>query len=195
VRPANPQVSPSLVAHSRESFPRECAFWARNSVPARRALNTVMQQDRTDRQDLDRAVLRIRLAGVALGATLLLLTPRSDQVAAGAVLLGYTAAILVQRFARDRLSAWSAVLPVIGVGLDVLYATGISLLLPLTAGTWALYAFAIGTAAIGFGAMGAAAATAASILAYDVALALRAEDLRPSDLWPVQLLLAIGLLV
>ena len=61
-----------------------------------------MQQDRTDRQDLDRAVLRIRLAGVALGATLLLLTPRSDQVAAGAVLLGYTAAIVVQRSRRSR---------------------------------------------------------------------------------------------
>jgi len=154
-----------------------------------------MQQDRTDRQDVDRALLRIRLAGVALGATLLLLTARSDQVAAGAVLLGYTAAILVQRFARDRLSAWSVALPVIGVAIDVLYAAGISLLLPLTAGTWALYAFAIGTSAIGFGAMGAAAATAASIFAYDVVIALRAEELRPSDLWPVQLLLAIGLLV
>ena len=103
-----------------------------------------MQQDRTDRQDVDRAVLRIRLAGVALGATLLLLSTRSDQVAAGAVLLGYTAAILVQWFARDRLSAWSVALPVIGVAVDVLYAAGISLLLPLTAGTWALYAFAIG---------------------------------------------------
>lgn len=150
-----------------------------------------MHQDRVDRRDVERAALRIRLAGMALGATLLVLTPRSDQTAAGAALLGYAAAVLIQRFAPDRLSA----LPVLAVAVDVLYAAGLSFLLPLSAGTWALYALAIGTAAIGFGAIGAALATAASILAYDLVIALRIEDLRPSDLWPVQLLLAIGLLV
>src|SRR6266404_4790322 len=50
-------------------------------------------------------------------------------------------------------------------------------------------------AGVGFGALGAAVATGASILAYDLVIALRTEELRPSDLWPVQLLLAIGLLV
>ena len=153
-----------------------------------------MHQDQIDRRDLERAVLRIRLAGVALGATLLLLSTRSDQTAAAAALLGYAAAVVIQRFARTRISAL-AMLPVIAVGVDVLYAAGLSVLLPLTVGTWALYAFAIGTAALGFGAAGAAAATGASIVAYDVVIAVRAEDLRPSDLWPVQLLLAIGLLV
>lgn len=150
-----------------------------------------MHQDRIDRRDLERAVLRIRLAGVALGATLLVLTPRSDATAAGAVLLGYAAMILIQRFTPTRLPT----APALAVGLDVLYALGLSLLVPLTAGTWAIYAFAIGTAALEFGAIGAAAATAASILAYDLVLAVRAEDLHPSDLWPVQLLLGVGVLV
>ena len=150
-----------------------------------------MRQERTDARDLGRAVLRLRLAGIALGATLLILSPRSDQTAAAAALLGYAAAVVIQRFALGRLPALS----VIAVALDVLFAAGLSYLLPLSAGTWALYALAIGTAALAFGAMGAAAATAASIVAYDAVIALRAEELRPSDLWPVQLLLAIGLLV
>src|SRR5437667_2480814 len=150
-----------------------------------------MQQARLDARDLGRSVLRLRLAGIALGATLLILSPRSDQPAAAAALLGYAGAVLIQRFAPARLPA----LPALAVALDVLYAAGLSYLLPLSAGTWALYALAIGTAALAFGAMGAAAATAASIVAYDVVIAARVEELRPSDLWPVQLLLAIGLLV
>src|SRR5438477_2793612 len=150
-----------------------------------------MRQDGIDARDLGRPLLRLRLAGIALGATLLVLSPRSDQTAAAAALLGYAAAVLVQRFAPARMPA----LPTVAVALDVLYAAGLSFLLPLSAGTWALYALAIGSAALGFGALGAAAATAASIVAYDAVIALRAEELRPSDLWPVQLLLAIGLLV
>lgn len=155
-----------------------------------------MQQDQIGRRDLERAVLRIRLAGIALGVTLLVLSPRSDQTAAGAVLLGYTSAVLITRFAPDRAASVRApFLPMLAVGLDVLYAAALSVLLPPTVGTWALYAVAIGTAALGSGAIGAAGATAASIVAYDAVIALRADDLRPSDLWPVQLLLAIGLLV
>ena len=150
-----------------------------------------MDQERADRKALERAVLRIRLAGVALGATLLVLTPGSDQTAAAAALLGYAALVVLQRFSRGRLT----VLPALAVGADILFAAGLSFLLPLSAGTWALYAFGIGTAAIEFGTMGAAVATAASILAYDLVIALRPAELRPSDLWPVQLLLAIGLLV
>jgi signal transduction histidine kinase len=150
-----------------------------------------MHQDRNDGQDRGRAVLRLRLAGVALGATLLVLNPGADPTAAGAALLGYAAAVLITRFAPRRLSA----LPVLAVAVDTLFAAALSFLLPLTAGTWALYAFAIGTAAIEFGTMGAALATGASILAYDLVLGLRTAELRPSDLWPVQLLLAIGLLV
>jgi len=153
-----------------------------------------MYQDLIARRDIERAVLRIRLAGAALGATLLLLGPRSDQTAASATLLGYAAAVLIPRFAPDRLSARLS-LPVLAVAIDVLYAAALSLLLPLSAGTWALYAFAIGTAALGFGALGAAAATASAILAYDLVIALRTDELRLTDLWPVQLLLAIGLLV
>jgi len=146
-----------------------------------------MHQDQIDRRDLERAVLRIRLAGVALGATLLLLSTRSDQTAAAAALLGYAAAVVIQRFARARMSAL-AVLPVIAVGVDVLYAAGLSVLLPLTVGTWALYAFAIGTAALGFGALGAAAATGGAILAYDLVIALRTEDRDPAARRVVRLL-------
>ena len=61
-----------------------------------------MHQDLIDRRDLERAVLRIRLAGVALGATLLLLSPRSDQTAAAAALLGYAAEL---EAARDHVLA------------------------------------------------------------------------------------------
>jgi signal transduction histidine kinase len=151
-----------------------------------------MHQDRFDGDERARAVLRIRLAGIALAATLLVLTPRSDQTAAGAALLGYATVVLLQRFGpRGRLSAG----PRIALAIDILFAAALSYLLPLSAGTWALYAFAIGTAAIGFGATGAAVATAAAILAYDLVIALRASELRPSDLWPVQLILAIGLLI
>ncbi|MDP9246259.1 MAG: HAMP domain-containing histidine kinase [Chloroflexota bacterium] len=150
-----------------------------------------MYQDRSDRRALDRALLRVRLAAVALGATLLILSPRSDQTAAGAVLLAYGAIVLIQRSRAVRVLAMDTV----GVAADILFAAGLSLLMPLSAGTWALYAFAIGTAALGFGAIGAAAATAASIVAYDLVIATRAEELRPADLWPVQILLGIGLLV
>ncbi|MDQ6859453.1 MAG: ATP-binding protein [Chloroflexota bacterium] len=150
-----------------------------------------MYQDRSDRQALDRALLRVRLAAVALGATLLILSPRSDQTAAGAVLLAYGAIVLIQRSRVVHLPAMDAV----GVGADILFAAGLSLLMPLSAGTWALYAFAIGTAALRFGAIGAAAATAAAIVAYDLVIASRAAELRPADLWPVQILLGIGLLV
>ena len=150
-----------------------------------------MEQDRIDARQLRRAALRLRLAAIALGATLLILSPRSDQIAAAAALVGYATAVMIQRFAPARLGA----LPAIAVIVDVLYAAGLSYVLPLSAGTWALYALAIGTAALGYGAMGAAAATAAAIVAYDIVIAARADELRPSDLWPVQLLLAVGLLV
>ena len=150
-----------------------------------------MRQDGIDARDLGRAVLRLRLAAIALGVTLLILSPRSDQTAAAAALLGYAAAVVILRFAPVRMPA----LPALAVAIDVLFAAGLSFLLPLSAGTWALYALAIGCAALAFGAIGAAAATAAAIVAYDVVIVLRADELRPSDLWPVQLLLAIGLLV
>ena len=135
--------------------------------------------------------MRLRLVGIALGATVLVLSPRSDQAAAAAALLGYAGAVVIQRYQPARF----VTLPALAVALDILYAAGLSFLVPLSVGTWALYALAIGAAGLTSGAVGAAAATAASIVAYDVVIAARAEELRPSDLWPVQLLLAIGLLV
>ena len=150
-----------------------------------------MQQDEACRRDVQRAVLRLRAAGIALGLTLLLLSPRSDQTAAGAALLGYLAVVGLTRAARTRVPS----LALLGVGVDVLYAAALSVLLPPTAGSWALYAFAIATAALQHGTIGAAATTAAAIVAYDAGIALRADELRPADLWPVQLLLGVGLLI
>ena len=143
-----------------------------------------------DRRDLGRAVVRVRLLSLALGATLLVLSDRSDHSAASAALLGYAVALLLQRFSP--VARGSSVLQVLGVALDVLYATGLAVLLPPTAGTWVIYAFAIGTAALQFGAVGVAAATAGSIFAYDFGLAARSDPLVATDLWPVQLLLALG---
>ena len=150
-----------------------------------------MHQDGADRLDLSRALLRVRLASIALGVTLLVLAPRSDRTAAAAVLLGYAMVVVTGRFAPGRL----ALSHVVAVGGDILYATALAALLPPTVGSWALYAFAIGAAGLGSGLTGVAVATAAAILAYDLVLAGRGADLLPSDLWPVQALLAIGLLI
>lgn len=151
-----------------------------------------MQQDEAGRRDVQRAVLRLRAAGIALGLTLLLLSPRSDQTAAGAALLGYLAVVGLTWAARTRATGSLALL---AVSADVLYAAALSTLLPPTAGSWALYAFAIATAALQYGALGTAATTAAAIVAYDAGIALRTDELRAADLWPVQLLLGVGLLI
>lgn len=149
-----------------------------------------MERERLEDLELERALLRIRLVGLALGSTLLLLAPRSDQLAAGATILAYAATVLIQRFAP--LARNGRGFRALGVGLDVGYATGLALVLPATELTGALYAFAIATAALRFGVIGAAWATGGSILAYDLGLSVRAATVSPSDLWPVQLLLALG---
>ncbi|MEP6695195.1 MAG: histidine kinase dimerization/phospho-acceptor domain-containing protein, partial [Chloroflexota bacterium] len=135
-------------------------------------------------------MLRVRLVALALGVTLLILSERSDQLAAGTVLLGYAVAVMLQRFSP--VARGNRGLQVLGLAFDILYATGLAVLLPATAATWVLYAFAIGTAALRFGAVGAAAGCGASIFAYDLGLAVRPEALAARDLWPVQLLLALG---
>jgi len=152
-------------------------------------MNGSTWRERDLRTDLEQATLRVRLAATALGATLLLLVPGHDQVAAAALLVGYAMVALVLRAHGARIP-WSGR---IGVGMDVLFATALSLLLPVSA-AWVLYLFAIGIAALRAGVPGLAVATAGSVLSYDLVLALRGGAAPASDLWRIQVLLAFALL-
>lgn len=146
-------------------------------------------RERGRRTDLEQATLRIRLAATALGATILMLVPGHDQVAAGSLLLGYATVALVVR-------AWGARVPAsgwLGVAMDVLFATALSLLLPLSA-AWVLYLFAIGIAALRSGVPGLSATAAGSVVAYDVVLATRGGEALATDLWRIQVLLAFAVL-
>ena len=140
--------------------------------------------------DLEQATLRVRLVGTALGATILLLVPGHDQVAAASLLVGYAAVALVLRAFGGRIprSAW------IGIAVDVLFATALSLLLPLSA-AWVLYLFAIGIAALRGGLPALATATAGCVISYDFVLAARGGAAPASDLWRIQVLLAFAVLV
>lgn len=157
-------------------------------MPAR--YNAVMDRSALARAQTEQAALRLRLAATALATTLLLLAPGADRVAAAAVLLGYAAGALLQRFATPR--GVGPLPAALGVAGDLLFATAVTALVPGSG--WALYAFAIGTAALRYGPVGIAAATAAAVVGYDVVLLGRAGEARASDLWPVQVLLAFGVL-
>ena len=153
------------------------------------SVNRGMWRERDLRGDLEQATLRVRLTATALGATILLLVPGHDQVAAGSALLGYAVVAVGLRAygARIPSSGW------IGVAVDVLFATALSFLLPLSA-AWVLYLFAIGIAALRGGLAGLTAATAASVVSYDLVLAARGGDALASDLWRIQVLLAFAVL-
>jgi signal transduction histidine kinase len=152
-------------------------------------MNGSTWRERDLRTDLEQATLRVRLAATALGATILLLVPGHDQVAAAALLVGYGMVALVLR-AHGSQIPWSGRL---GVGMDVLFATALSLLLPVSA-AWVLYLFAIGIAALRAGVPGLAVTTAGSVLTYDLVLAVRGGAAPASDLWRIQVLLAFALL-
>ena len=147
-------------------------------------------RERARRNDLEQATLRVRLTATAVGATILLLVPGHDQVAAASLLLGYATVALVLRAHGRRIPAagW------IGVAMDVLFATGLSLLLPLSA-AWILYLFGIGIAAMRNGIHGVAVATAVSVVAYDLLLVARGSEAPATELWRVQALLAFAVLV
>lgn len=148
-----------------------------------------MWRDRAVRTDLEQATMRVRLAATALGTTVLLLVPGQDQVAAASLLLGYGTVAVVLRAHGARLPASSW----LGVAMDVLFATGLCLLLPLQA-AWAMYLLAIGNAALRLGLSGILVSVAASVVGYDVALVARAGEAIASDLWRMQVLLAFAVL-
>ncbi len=137
-------------------------------------------------------MLRIRLAAIALGATLLVLARAGDRGAGAAVIVLYLLVACIVRFGASRVRG--DILGTLGLVADVVYASALVSTLPLDVPAWALYAFAIGGASRGHGSWGAVAATAGSIAAYDMTLALRAGEASAAALWPVQVLVAVGLL-
>ena len=136
----------------------------------------------------ERAHLLIRLAAIALGGTLILLGGAGTLSLAAGVLLLYLAAALVLRYlpAAHRVAALSP-------ALDLVAITALVFAFPLELAPWVLYTFAIGAAALGSGPIGAVTATALAVVGYDAALILRGDQARATDLWPVQALIAIGL--
>ena len=138
----------------------------------------------------ERAHLLIRLAAVALGGTLVLLAGVGATSLAALILVLYLAAAVSVRYS-PLLQRVPFGVPV----LDVAAVTGLVFALPLELGPWILYAFAIGVAALRSGPVGAVAATALAVVGYDAALVARGEQARATDLWPVQALIAIGLVI
>ena len=138
----------------------------------------------------ERAHLLIRLAAIALGGTLVLLSGAGATSVAALILLIYLAASVTVRY-YPLLQRVPFVVPL----LDVAAVTGLVTALPLQLGPWILYAFAIGVAALRSGPLGAVAATALAVVGYDSALVIRGEQARATDLWPVQALIAIGLVI
>ena len=138
----------------------------------------------------ERAHLLIRLAAIALGGTLVLLAGVGATSLAALVLVLYLAAAVSVRY-YPPLQRVPFVVPV----LDLAAVTGLVFALPLALGSWILYAFAIGVAALRSGPLGAVAATALAVVGYDATLVARGEQARATDLWPVQALIAIGLVI
>ena len=136
----------------------------------------------------ERAHLLIRLAAIALGGTLVLLAGVGATSLAALILVVYLAAAVTIRY-YPPLQRAPFVVPV----LDLAAVTGLAFALPLELGPWMLYTFAIGVAALRSGPVGAVAATALAVVGYDGALVARGEQARATDLWPVQALIAIGL--
>ena len=138
----------------------------------------------------ERAHLLVRLAAIALGGTLVLLAGVGATSLAALILVIYLAAAVTVRY-YPPVQRVPFVMPV----LDVAAVTGLVIALPLSLGPWILYAFAIGVAALRSGPVGAVAATALAVVGYDAALVIRGEQARATDLWPVQALIAIGLVI
>lgn len=138
----------------------------------------------------ERAHLFIRLAAIALGGTLVLLAGVGATSLAALILVLYLAAAVTVRY-YPPLQRAPFVVPL----LDLAAVTALVVALPLELGPWILYAFAIGVAALRSGPVGAVAATALSVVGYDGALVARGAQAQATDLWPVQALIAIGLVV
>ena len=140
----------------------------------------------------EQAILRIRLAGAALGATLLVLSPDGDRMLASIALAAYVVAATLLRYASPRFPR--SQLTLAGAAVDVLFASALVSCLPATLPAWALYSIAIAASAYRWGTWGAVASTAGAVVTYDIVLAARAPVIAATDLWPVQVLIAVGLM-
>ena len=151
-----------------------------------------MLHERVVEAERERTALRLRLTGAALALTLLILGSPIERQPAMIALLAYLVGAVVQRYAMPRFP--DPRVAIAGVGIDVLFAAAFVSSLPLATPAWALFAIGIAIAGHRFGAWGAVAATAGAIATYDIVLSARAVELHASDLWPVQVLLAFGLI-
>lgn len=152
-----------------------------------------MRWDSVVGAETERSAMRIRLVAVALGTTIVLLGAGSYSLAAALILAAYAMVAVAVRYAGtrfpDRPVASSA------IGLDALAVTLLVIVLPASQPVWALYLAPIATAALRHGPAGVLGVAALSVLGYDLALATRTSAMFATDLWPVQLLLAAGLIV
>ena len=143
--------------------------------------------------ETERSAMRIRLVAVALGTTIVLLGAGTYSLPAALILAAYAVAAVTVRYAGtrfpDRPIASGA------IALDAVAVTMLVIVLPLSEPVWALYLAPIATAALRHGPAGVLGVAAASVLGYDLALATRSSTTSATDLWPVQLLLAAGLIV
>lgn len=152
-----------------------------------------MRSERSVAADVERAALRLRLAAVALAATLVLLGGGSPAWLPVGLLAYLVFAVLV-RFAMPRVpEALSRGIGAAAIGADIA-ATGVLLAaLPLDRPAWALFVIPIGLGALRHGAFGAAAVAAVAIVVIDVVLALRLEEAEAVALWPLQMIVAAAL--
>ena len=152
-----------------------------------------MRWDGAIHQETERSALRIRLVAIALGLTIVLLSPGPASLPAALVLAVYLGASVAVRAAAPRFPGRPVASAAIAV--DAVAVTLLVLVLPVGQPVWALYLAPIATAALRQGPAGVLGTTAVSVLGYDLALATRTSTMFATDLWPVQLLLAAGLIV
>lgn len=152
-----------------------------------------MRWDGTVQAETERSALRIRLVAVTLGVTIILLGAGASSLPAALILAAYAAVAVAVRFGGPRFPGRPVASAAIAA--DALAVTLLVVVLPLSEPVWALYLAPIATAALRHGPAGVLGVAALSVLGYDLALATRASAMAATDLWPVQLLLAAGLIV
>ncbi|HEY8655677.1 MAG TPA: ATP-binding protein [Candidatus Limnocylindria bacterium] len=152
-----------------------------------------MRWDGAVHEETERSALRIRLVAIALGTTIVLLGGGPSALPAALILATYAAVAVAIRFASTRFPQRH--IATFGIAVDAAAVTLLVVILPLSQPVWALYLAPIATAALRHGPAGVLGLAALSVLGYDLALATRSSTTYATDLWPVQLLLAAGLIV
>ena len=152
-----------------------------------------MRWDEAVQEETERSALRIRLVAIALGTTIVLLGAGPSSLPAALILAAYAAVAAAVRLAGARFPGRP--LASIAIGVDAAVVTLLVVILPLSQPVWALFLAPIATAALRYGPAGVLGVAALSVLGYDLALATRTSAMFATDLWPVQLLLAAGLIV